>query len=242
MKKLFKITLYIFFIILGFTLFDLYAFRGYYTNICISKIYNYDFEIEGKETNELTLKIINEKKLYNIHFKNKTAKPFFVWTYRNDEVAFKVNDSVFRYQYRLNLDIPEFKNKYEYGLDCGTGAGSFSINPYESFTSKIPHEKLLDPYYWGTYHQKNNNGDTINDLIYNKPLLLVYYRKNTFKVFNRTDITDKDSIYAQLYLPVFSYNRKDLSYIKSNYINLSYKDIVNRMIQENSRVFKQVYN
>ncbi len=242
MKKFIKVFFTIFFVIVLLIVIDLHMFRGYFSDLYLTPFYNEDMNTEEVESNDLQLNIFKKDDRYHICFKNKTAKPFFVWTYRNDEILFKVNDSVFRYHYRLIPDIPEFKDKFDYGLDCGTGAGSFSINPYESFSSKISHKQFLDPYYWGAYHQNNTSSDTINDLIYNKPLLIVHHRKNTFKVFNREDITDKDSLSAQLYLPVFSYNGKNLHYIKSNYIDIAYKDIIDRMIKEKGEVFKQVYD
>ena len=175
-------------------------------------------------------------------FKNKSIKPFFVWTFRNDETFFKVNDTIFSAHYRLILDVPGSKNKYEYGLGCGTGLGHFSINPFEKFSSEVNQNQLLNCYYWGAYHQNYKTGDTINDLLYNKPLLVVNRKENTFKTFQRNDITNRDSIKAHLYIPIFSYNQSELYYIKSNKIKLSYKKIIEKMIIEESQVFKQIYD
>ncbi|WP_075342904.1 hypothetical protein [Tenacibaculum agarivorans] len=242
MKKLKKIVITFLSLTSLFVLVDLYVFRSYYLPTFLNNLYDWETSSQEIESEDLSIEITKENNLYEINFKNTSIKAFLVWTYRYDQLLFKMNDSIFRYRYRLKVNTPHFKNDYEYGLDCGTGAGSFSINPYESFSSKVTRQELLDPYYWGAYHQNNKNGDTINDLIYNKPLLIVNHRENTFEVIKRKDITEKDSIDAQLFLPFFSYNHQKLSYAKSNYIKLSYPKIIERMILEKSKVFKKLNN
>ncbi|CAL2081241.1 hypothetical protein [Tenacibaculum sp. 190524A05c] len=242
MKKFVKIVIYVTILVISLILSDLYILRGKFSHIYLFPFSNKPIASKEVQSKDLALEILKKSDKYLFNFRNKSIKPFFVWTYRNDKTIFEVNDSVLRYHYRLIPDLPEFKNKYEYGLDCGTGAGSFTINPFEKFSSEVTHNQVLNPYYWGAYHQNNKSGDTINDLLYNKPLLIVYHRKNTFKVFDRQDITSKDSLRVQLYLPVFSFDHNELSYIKSNYIKLSYKKIIERMIIEESDVFKQVYD
>lgn len=239
MKKLLKIVLKL----LGFTvvlfLIDLYILRGYYSAPLVNKLYN-SGGIE-KKSDDLSITVNKKGKMFRINFKNKSIKPFIVWTYRWN-TFFPVNDSVFTSHYRLKANFPKYQNEYDYGLDCGTGAGTFSINSFECFSYSLKEKELLQYFYIGAYHQYNEKGDTINDLIYNKPLLVLHPRKNTFKVFPRKDLTKQDSINVQLYLPVFSYNHQDLHYVKSNYFKLPYSKMIEQLIKENSKVFNQVYN
>ena len=240
MSRFIKISVSILILFFFIITADLFIFRGYFSNLFVSPYLNSKKSFKQVELKYLKLNIQKKAKNYIINFKNTSLNTFFVWTFRNDKVFFSVNDSVLRYQYRLIIDVAKDKNTYEYVLDCGTGAGSFTINPFENFTSTISHKQILNPYYWGAYHQNNITGDTINDLINNKPLLLINNRKNTFKIFDRPDITNKDSIKVQLYLPVFSYDYNNLTYVKSNFFKLSYKEIINQVINEKKVVFKQI--
>lgn len=239
MKKLKNLLLSVCILITSIFLTDLYVFRSYFLpDIIYSLFYTGYPETKEVTSTDLELTIKKEDNNFHINFKNKSFKPFLVWTYRWDQLIFKMNDSILSNHYRLIADFPYYKNEYEYGLDCGTGAGHFSINPFERFNSKLTHDELLNHLYWGAYHQYNEKGDTIMDLIYNKPLLVVHHRKNKFKVFPRNDITEKDSVQVQLYLPVFSYNQNNVSYIQSNSIKLSYQKIIEKMINEQRQVFE----
>ncbi|CAL2101578.1 conserved protein of unknown function [Tenacibaculum sp. 190130A14a] len=239
MKKLLKIVLKLLVFTLVLFLIDLYVLRGYYSSPLISKLYS-PSGIE-KKPDALSIQVTKKGKVFHIDFKNSSIKPFIVWTYRW-KAFFPVNDSIFSSHYRLKADFPKYQNEYNYGLDCGTGAGTFSITPFECFSYQLKEKDLLKYYYMGAYHQHNKKGDTINDLIYNKPLLVVHPRKNTFKIFPRKDLTKRDSINVQLYLPVFSYNHQDLHYVKSNYFKLPYSKMIDQLIKEKSEVFQQVYD
>ncbi|MGB1041781.1 MAG: hypothetical protein ACPGU6_00165 [Tenacibaculum sp.] len=220
---------------------DLYIIRGYITpNILYSL--NFDYSRNGLETtNEYcNLTITKEDDSFNIQFKNNSYKPFLVWTYRWDSY-FKVNDSVFIDHLRYKSYFPKHTNKYEYGLDCGTGAGTFTVNPFETFKIKKTYKELVNFIYWENVHQYNSINDTINDLIYNKPLLLVD-RDKEFKIFKRNDLTDKDSTEIELYLPLFTIDHKTLFYVKSNKIKISYKDIINNLIKGEKRIHDEFKN
>jgi len=241
MKKLIKIVIRLLVFIIVLFLIDLYLLRGYYSAPLINKLYNPEISSIEKKSDALNIQVSRQRKVLQINFKNKSIRPFLVWTYRWNAL-FPVNDSVFSSHYRLKTKFPKYENEYHYGLDCGTGAGTFSITPLESFSSKITEEKLLEYFCIGAYHQYNEKSDTINDLIYDKPLMVIDGRKNTFKVFPREDLTKQDSINVQLYLPVFSFTHQNLYYVKSNFFKLPYSKMIEQLIKENSQVFKQINN
>ncbi len=154
---------------------------------------------------------------------------------------FKVNDSVFINHLRYKSNFPKYLNKYEYGLDCGTGAGTFTVNPFESFKIKKSYNELINFINWRYHHQNNSTRDTIKDLIYNKPLLLIDRDKN-FKIFKRNDLTNKDSTEIELYIPLFNTDHTNLFYVKSNKVKLSYKDIINNLTESEKKVHEEYKN
>ncbi len=243
MRTILKIILGGFLFIFFLFIIDLYVFRGYFsTPLFDASFNNYTFESKEIKNTDCEFTIEKNKNLYILTFENNSFKPFLIWTYRWDTPFFKINDTTFFQHTRLKANFPKYKNSYKYGLDCGSDAGDFSINPYEKFSVKFNNQEILNLAYWGAYHQYNEKNDTIMDLIYNKPLIHINGRKNTFKLFKRNDISKKDSIAMQLYFPLFSYNNKELFYVKSNYIKLSYKDIINKLVKEKSQVFNHLNN
>jgi hypothetical protein len=238
MKKLFKIILSLVTICLILILIDLYLLRGYLTPNLLSFIYTKNSKAKEIKNKDCNLFIKKEGDFYNLTFENKSYKPFLIWTYRNEKPLFKVNDSIFFQNLRYKSYFPQYKNDYHYGLDCGTGAGFFAINSYESFQIKKTYKELIKFIYWRSVHQYNIENDTIKDLIYNKPLLLTDRRKE-FKIFERNDLTEKDSTEVQFYIPLFSFDHKKLSYIKSNKIRLSYKDIINNLTVAEKKIHQE---
>lgn len=241
MKKLIKIIALLFSIILITFLADLYILRGYFTPKIIYSL-NSDNSQNGLEVlnDYCSLTVSKENNYFNIDFKNNSYKPFLVWTYRW-EPFFKVNDSVFINHLRYKSNFPKYTNRYDYGLDCGTGAGTFTINPFESFKAQKTYNELVDFIYWSGHHYDNSTKDTIKDLIYNKPLLLVD-RNKKFKVFERNDLTDKDSTEIELYLPLFNINHKTLFYVKSNKVKLCYRDIIDNLINYEKKIHEEFKN
>lgn len=241
MKKLFKIILSLIAICFIAILIDLYAFRGYFTPDLLYLIKSKNLKVKEIENIDCNLFIKKEGDFYNLTFDNISYKTFLTWTYRDENLLFKVNDSIFFQHIRYKSHFPKYKNDYHYGLDCGTGAGYFTINPYESFKIKSTYKELIKFIYWESVHQYNTINDTVKDLIYNKPLLLTN-RWEKFKVFERNDLSERDSTDVEFYIPLFSINHKKLFYVKSNKIKLSYKDIIDNLTLSEKRAHEEFKN
>ena len=228
MKKFLKIILSVVIILFITIMSDLYFLRGNFTPKLFNLLNKERTAFKEIQNKDCELRITKEGEFYKINFKNNSYKPFFVWTYRWEDPFFKVNDSIFYRHLRYKSYFPKYINEYHYGLDCGSGAGEFAIKPYESFKVKKSYKELINFIYWRSVHQFNSENDTIKDLIHNKPLLLTDRRKE-FKIFKRTDLTEKDSTDIQLYIPLFNASHKKLFYVKSNKIKLSYRDIIENL-------------
>ncbi|MEE4000308.1 hypothetical protein V1T75_08155 [Tenacibaculum sp. FZY0031] len=228
MKKLIKFALTILSFLIIFILVDLYVFRGYFSDLYLGPFYENNLKTEEIISNDLELKIIKQKNIYEINFKNKTLKPYFIWTYRWN-VYFPVNDSIFSFHYRFNANFPEHKDEFDYSVSCSTGLNTFTINPLESFQNKLNYKQIVNLVYWPYYHHQKIKNDTIMDLIHGKPLL--FNNDKVMKIFERNDISKRDSINLKFYLPVFNYNNQNLIYVKSNNIKIAYKDIVENLIK-----------
>ncbi|SEB37798.1 hypothetical protein SAMN04489761_0283 [Tenacibaculum sp. MAR_2009_124] len=227
-KTLKKIVITSLLVVLTFYLTDLYIFRGYFTPDILYLLSDKNIET-GKEikNKNCSLSIEKQDNSFLINFKNRSLKPYLVWTYRYKKL-FPVNDSIFFLHLRNKVSFPYYKNKHEYGLDCGTGAGVFSINPFESFQIRKSYKEFVNSIYWSNVHQYNSSYDTVKDLIYNKPLLLID-RKQKFRNFKRNDLITTDSTEVSLYIPLFSFDHKELFYVKSNSIRISYLDIIENL-------------
>jgi len=201
---------------------DLYFFRSYFSceviNLYNQKYYTYSENEEDKyeiENNSFDLKIKSEKDFYTITLKNKTIKPFLTMSpWRGDQIIYNINDSLFNNFYRLKVSTPKYKSEYDYSLGC-LGSGPFSINPYESFSYKIPHDKFLKQYNLNFRYFFKEKNDTIVDILYDKPLLYKNKKLKEFKIFNRDDIKSKKIINVQLYLNVYTYNFKHHMVVES---------------------------
>jgi len=107
----------------------------------------------------------------------------------------------------------------------------FSIKPYERFSNKISSQELINQFDWNFHYFFKKRNDTIIDLLYNKPILYKNRKNKELKVFNRNDITMKDSITMSLYLNVYTYNFNHHMVVESNPVSLPYKDVINLLIE-----------
>lgn len=237
MKKLKKIALTIIAFVIIFILTDLYIFRGYFADIYLGPFYNTKIETTEIESDDLELRIIKKDNSYCVNFKNKSIKPFFTWTYRWD-TYFPVNDSIFSLHYRFKADFPQFKDTYDYSVSCSTGLSKFTINPLESFHKKLNYKQIVNLVNWRHYHYKKVKNDTLVDLFHDKPILF-NDNDTVLKIFERNDLTIKDSIDLKFYIPVFNYNYQNLIYVKSNSIKIAYSDIIKRLIKEEKKYLKE---
>lgn len=180
------------------------------------------------DSNNLEFNIQKSDSSFHIDFKNKSLQPYFVMTYRWN-INFPVNDSIFFLHDRVKTYYPMLKTEYGYGMDCGTGIGYFSINPLENFKQEIGYHKLIKEHL--VYdHRKTSDNDTINDLFYDKPLIISKDDELPYLI-DRNDLTEKDSLNLRLYVPVFNYNYGKLIYVKSNKIKVSFLDIIKNQIE-----------
>lgn len=235
MKKVLKIAKVVIALFLVLILIDLYVFRGYF-NVDIFRRYFADYS-ERKEiqSDNLEFKIQKSDSSFLINFRNKSLKPYFVKTYRW-KVKFPVNDSIFFLHLRSKSYYPKLRDDYGDGMDCGTGIGYFSINPLESFEQEIGYYELIKNHL--SYdHRKKTQGDTINDLFYDKPLIISKKDQLPYQI-NRDDLTEKDSLSLRLYIPVYNYNYNQLIYVKSNKIKVSYLDVIKNDIQVKKEDFE----
>ncbi|CAM1362678.1 hypothetical protein [Tenacibaculum xiamenense] len=241
MKKTFKKAIIpIILVTLSPFLVDLYVFRGYFsTDIVYILSYPHEKELIEVENNNLSIEIDKSNDDFILTFKNNSIKPYLTLTYRWN-IIFDIDNEKFLQHYRTKYNSKFIKEKYNYSVSCGTGLSTFSINPYESFQSKISYRDFLKDFGINYCHYKTTKNDTIMDVIHNKPLLFLDDKNDQFKVFNRADLTLKDSIEVQLYLPVFSYDYKEVTYVKSNYIKLPYLNIIDNLITEKSESYKRI--
>ncbi|MFY7672281.1 hypothetical protein ACOSP6_14445 [Tenacibaculum sp. MEBiC06402] len=228
MKKIFKIVKTVLALFLVLILIDLYIFRGY-LYIDFFRGYFTDYtERKEIQSDNLEFKIRKSDSSFHINFTNKSLKPYFVKTYRW-KVKFPVNDSIFFLHLRTKSNYPKLQDDYGDGMDCGTGIGYFSINPLESFKQDISYSKLIKNHL-SYAHRKRTDEDTINDLFYDKPLIISKEDKLPFLI-DRNDLTEEDSLSLRLYIPVYNYNYSQLIYVKSNKIKVSYLDVIKNDIQ-----------
>ena len=228
MKKIFKIVKVLFALFLVLILIDLYIFRGYLYLGFFREYFTDYTERKEIESSNLEFKIQKSDSSFYINFNNKSLKPYFVKTYRWGP-KFPVNDSIFFLHLRSKSYYPKLQDDYGDGMDCGTGIGYFSINPLESFKQEISYSKLIKNHL--SYdHRKRTDGDTINDLFYDKPLMISKEDKLPYLI-NRNDLTEKDSLSLRLYIPVYNYNYSEMIYVKSNKIKVSYLDVIKNHIQ-----------
>ena len=235
MKKFVKIVIGIFTFFSILIIIDFYIYRGYfYQEFCSSSFVSYE-DRKVVDSENLQLNIRKSDSSFHINFKNKSLRPYFVMTYRWD-INFPVNDSIFFLHSRSKTYYPMLKTEYDYGMDCGTGVGYFSINPLENFKQEIGYHKLIKEHL--VYdHRKTSDNDTINDLFYNKPLIISKDDESPYLI-DRDDLTAKDSLSLRLYIPVFSYNYGKLIYVKSNKIKVSFLDIIKNQIEVQQEEFQ----
>lgn len=227
MKKTLKKIVYTLLLFLTLYLTDLYLLRGYFTSAIIYSFYKENTRnVKEVKNKNCSLSIEKKGNSFQINFENRSLDSYFVWTYRYDKLLYEVNDSIFFLHLRNKFNFPQYNNEYEHGLECV--AGEFSINPLESFEIKKSYKEFINSIYWSGVHQYNSSHDTVKDLVYNKPLLLTD-RKKKFKVFKRNDLTSTDSTDVSLYIPLFSFGHKELFFVKSNSVRISYLDIIENL-------------
>jgi hypothetical protein len=231
MKKFVKIAGSILGLLLFIISLDLFFCRGYFSDFYLSPFYVDYTERREVDSEDLEFVINKEKDLYHITLKNKSIKLFFTRVYR-EGILFSRADTIIPYYYRTKSFYPKSKDDYDNSFGCGTGLGHISINPLEHFNKKLDYVSLVKNYVYFNYLNRDN--DTINDLIYNKPHLILKENKPP-TVLKRNDLIEIDSINFKLYLPVYNYNYSKMIYVKSNTFKVAYLDIITNYIDQKKK-------
>lgn len=96
-----------------------------------------------KEISKVSITIVPlQNSRYKFELNSHRLTPLYFYTYRYGARMLQFPDSAFLNSMRLNI-IHDKGREFEYRLDCGTGAGLVSINPYESFSSETEYDHLV---------------------------------------------------------------------------------------------------
>jgi len=226
--KYFKQIIMIFaLIIFVFLLLDVFLFRGFF--ILHRSFFRCNVKYEYK-VNELP------NKKYSFEFKNKSLSPFYIWTYRNNDLYQEFSDSTFfnyatRFKITLPLELMSSENtmdeikSYYYGVDCGTGLGGTVIKPFEKFETTLNYDELLEICSWNIRIWNGKDG-VPTDLIYNEEIYS-NIDKNILK--NNLRVSTTDSLEFEFYVPVFCVLTEKRFYATcSSKIKISYLDLLKR--------------
>lgn len=234
MKKLKKFALLILSLLIISLIVDIFIFRGYFL-----ADYTGSKKTYGDYSNKVSKISYSVKKLGNSNYyltlDNNSFSPIYIWSYRNEELIQKFNDSIlFQYASRYKIKFPLKETEYHYGFDCGTGVGMTAIRPFESFSLEVNYNYLLDFFdiRYDHYNEINLKDSVINDLFYNKPLFLEDNGK--FLFVKNIAIGKKDSVKVNFYLPTFTFFRGEIIYAKSNEVKFSYLDLLNKIKERDS--------
>lgn len=234
-KIIVRIIIIQFLIFIAIVLFDLYAFRGFFTSkIHINpdpwgseQTYSCDFSIEKTKKNN-----------YLFSFKNQSLFPKYFINYRWREYSQSITDSVFFRYDRKNLH-PNFGFDYSYSFDCGTGLGLSSINPLESFTIEKSYLQIIEESSYMSLFRKSN-------FLY-KNIKKKYIDLNHKQLDSiiRTDIkliSETDSIEIEYYIMMNSFLSKKDIYTTSNKIKVSLKDLLNKYIERQKKLINTSFS
>jgi hypothetical protein len=166
---------------------------------------------------------------YNFRFENNAFTPKFLTVYRNDDVRYELNDTVFfSYASRPQLFFEDTVIASVGSWGCGTGLGPVTVNPFEVFEIEYTYEELLASSFWelrGCFY-----GEAPSDLIYHQRFL-----KDSndlwIKIDPETSVipkTDSIAVNYNFYLRSVVDNERYM--VSSNTIQLNYLDLLNVMI------------
>jgi len=160
------------------------------------------------------------------YFKNNSLTPKFIISYRFDDIFQKVNHDFFLDKAaRKNISSSRKTKETGYGFDCGTGLGSTSINPLESFYIERDYQDFLESFDLSRNLAERRGGAMMYDLLRLRPLFET--KNNELIWLNEGNISPKDSIDVKFYIPVYSIFSGKQTNVYSNVIKVSYFDLLN---------------
>ncbi|MGB1243334.1 MAG: hypothetical protein ACPG49_12475 [Chitinophagales bacterium] len=228
LKRLFKIISLLAFILLCLVFADLKLTRGYFFMYLVATPQMGKFADDFEGSFEYTIK---KKANGNFDFRlqNKSIFPVNLILYRNDKFFYALDDStLFDYAERAKLNFPIKVRGQGHGFDCGTGIGLATLNPFEEFDLELSYKELLENfslYQDLTFEIIRNDSTLWVDCIHLQPILAISKQKK-YSLLKDTKITQKDSVYVEHYLPVYSIFTGKQFNVYSNSIKLSYLDML----------------
>ncbi|AFM04757.1 hypothetical protein Fleli_2387 [Bernardetia litoralis DSM 6794] len=226
-KPIIKILTVQIIILIGLITIDLYVFRGYYTSKII--IQPNSWRNTQNYSCKLTIEQKNNNK-YLFKFKNKSIIPSYFLNYRNEKYFQNINDTLFFTYIRKNL-FPAYRFDYYNSFDCGTGLGLTSINPFESFEIEKTYNDIIEE----SYHQDLlKKTDFFHNKVKKSYEDLDYKEIDSLLKKESEIISITDSIEIEYYTIMYSFVSKEEKYTKSNKINVSLKDLLEKYKTEYS--------
>ncbi len=183
---------------------------------------------EGEEIKYTIQKIDSSN--YKLKIENKTWRPHYLIGYRNDEIFYQLNASnLFNLASRKRINYKRDTLNFHYGFDCGTGLGTFSLNPYEAFEVTKNLRDLIDHFNLTDYVFRK---DSIFYARINRiPILKVNRNEDLNWIIKNKNILKDDSIKIQFALPYYSVLTGEAKVAYSNELVLPYIELLEKKIR-----------